>query len=492
MPGGYERLNARHSQPNERITFIKAIPGSTHDLALDYLQAVAAISLPIMRAHSLIVPVLEEYPPNREFIGRNFNGGEVIQLVLRATGTGHWMPLRSVMMVMMHELAHCKEMNHSRRFWGVRNDYAAELKALWRRDYTGEGVWGRGNRLASGERFNRLTWAGEDEMPEEMCGGMYRRRRERPERPKKPKRNYREEKERRNRRKFGINGQRLGEAERTTIEITGVDHFTLEISSGGRRPKPEKPAPKPRVAGSKRGRDLRAAAAQARFDALAREAEAEAEARAQHDSESEFDSDFSSSTDTDPYPSDYDERHSATARDLDGSQMRDAQGRDLIRVDPGDIDGDADADDGEDADAVAARLRDYRNELRELEGLFGKEVHPITLSDSDDDEDKDKDKPLRGIKRPPSSPEANRRRTAVKKEEEPSAFLDALPTENGCPVCTVYNEPKELVCVACGNVLRPEFVPGAWKCRRGECREGVYVNAGDQGRCGACGATRTR
>ncbi len=45
---------------------------------------------------------LEEYEPNPEFVGRNFNAGEVIQLVLKAR-SGHWLPFNYVQMVMMHE-----------------------------------------------------------------------------------------------------------------------------------------------------------------------------------------------------------------------------------------------------------------------------------------------------------------------------------------------------------------------------------------------------
>ena len=60
-------------------------------------------SVPIMREHHLSVMSLEEYEPNAEFIGRNFNAGEVIQLVLKARFTGHWLPFNYVQMVMMHE-----------------------------------------------------------------------------------------------------------------------------------------------------------------------------------------------------------------------------------------------------------------------------------------------------------------------------------------------------------------------------------------------------
>jgi hypothetical protein len=55
-----------------------------------------------MRDHHLSVMSLEEYEPNPEFVGRNFNAGEVIQLVLKAR-SGHWLPFNYVQMVMMHE-----------------------------------------------------------------------------------------------------------------------------------------------------------------------------------------------------------------------------------------------------------------------------------------------------------------------------------------------------------------------------------------------------
>lgn len=58
--------------------------------------------VPVMKDHSLSVMTLEEYEFNREFVGRNFNGGEVIQLVLRSR-SGRWLPFEYVQMVMMHE-----------------------------------------------------------------------------------------------------------------------------------------------------------------------------------------------------------------------------------------------------------------------------------------------------------------------------------------------------------------------------------------------------
>ena len=100
MPVGIERINAKRRQPNARITFIKPLPGATSAYAQDFLERIAAICEPIMKANYVSVMSLEEYEPNPEFAGRNFNAGEVIQLVLRARGTGQWLSFRSVQMVM--------------------------------------------------------------------------------------------------------------------------------------------------------------------------------------------------------------------------------------------------------------------------------------------------------------------------------------------------------------------------------------------------------
>lgn len=131
MPLGIERINARHQQPNSRIIFIKPLPGPTAAFAQDFLERIAAIVHPIMKANHLAITSLEEYEPNREFVGRNFNAGEVVQLVLRAPYSGHWLGFRSVQMVMIHELAHCAQMNHSAAFWKVRNGFAEERPATF-------------------------------------------------------------------------------------------------------------------------------------------------------------------------------------------------------------------------------------------------------------------------------------------------------------------------------------------------------------------------
>lgn len=116
------------------------------------------------------VPFAELYAANLS--GRNFNHGEVIQLVLRSPTTGRWLPFKFVQAVMMHELAHCKQMNHSKAFWAVKNRFSAEMSALWAKGYTGDGLWGRGVLLENGAFAHEQLGEGE-ELPEHMCGGSY-------------------------------------------------------------------------------------------------------------------------------------------------------------------------------------------------------------------------------------------------------------------------------------------------------------------------------
>ena len=58
---------------------------------------------------SLILQVnsLVEYEPNPEFAGRNWNAGEIIEIVLRRRD-GSFLPWNFILMVMCHEQAHIK------------------------------------------------------------------------------------------------------------------------------------------------------------------------------------------------------------------------------------------------------------------------------------------------------------------------------------------------------------------------------------------------
>lgn len=471
MPVGIQRLNARHQQPNSRVVFIKPLPGPTSAYAQDFLERIAAICHPIMKSHHLSIMTLEEYEPNREFVGRNFNAGEIIQLVLRAPYTGHWLPFRSVQMVMMHELAHCMQMNHSGAFWKVRNLYAGDLRELWGKGYTGDGLWGRGKTVLSAEYESFGNMEGEV-MAESLCGGTFRSRR-----GKKRKRKggdaiagasltYAERQQRRIRRKFGVNGVSLGDDVETRVKL-----------ENGKKPKG-----KPRVAGSARGRELRAAAALARF---AGQKDEDVKKEEEQGSDSETESDYE---DGGPKQEE--------ARDLDGSRLLDAKGNGMIKVCK-----------DEDRDDIHVK-----QEMRELQSLDDVAFHPPEPSIPSREADTTPPPrikteplpttptpilpPLQKLKPPlPQLPPPNPPALTLPTSSLPQPTINPAPLpphqtlNNSCPICTTISATSALVCIVCANVLDTSKVPG-WHCGSAACERSRYVNASDCGVCGICGGRR--
>ncbi|TGO41848.1 hypothetical protein BHYA_0015g00110 [Botrytis hyacinthi] len=475
MPLGWERINAKRTQPNNNIVFIKPLSGEDQTKSQEFLERIAAQCTPIMNKHHLAVASLEEYPPNLEFWGRNFNNGEVIQLVLKSPSTGRWLPFKFVQMVMMHELAHCKQMNHSGAFWKVRNEYSAEMKGLWERGYTGDGLWGQGVLLKDGAFMGDQLGEGEV-LPEHLCGGTFKSRRGGKKRKAKPKITYKEQKERRIRKKFGINGVALGEDVATKVAL---EKGKTNLS-------------KPKVAGSKRGRELRAAAALARFEVKKEEPDIKDEDLV---TDSEAESDVEDEIYIKPEPDD--------ALDLDGSRLVDRKGRGMVKV-------------CEDED------RDNEDAKREFEELRGMEsIERYFKPDSSS-------KVKRGSqeKATPNGPGSSKIEKPTKskniKTNNPTAKTPSIkprspiaivpetklqipplnsapprtkspsPSPSTCPICSLENPPHSLTCTICANVLRPKAVHDAWKCTSAVCRNGSYINAGDVAFCGACGERKAK
>jgi len=214
-------------------------------------------------------------------------------------------------MVMMHELAHCQQMNHSRNFWKARNKFADELRDLWTKGYTGDGLFGRGQDLYSGQYTEEAAPA-VDDSPEHLCGGVYRSgggKRGRKGGTNTSQLTYAEKKQRRIEKKFGKGGVSLG----------GDEDGRVKLENG------KKPKGKPRVAGSVRGRELRAAAALARFDTPGKDLQADSD-------------DDTTSEDG------YDEPAiKIEAKDGDGNKILNDKGKSFVKVcgdeDPEDDDG---------------------------------------------------------------------------------------------------------------------------------------------------------
>jgi hypothetical protein len=534
MPLGFERINERVKRPNDLINFIRPLPGRTQTFAQDFLERVAAISYPIMKRNHIAVMALEEYAWNPEFIGRNFNAGEVIQLVLRSK-SGAWLPFRHVQMVMMHELAHCKQMNHSKAFWGVRDAYAGELRGLWDKNYTGEGFWGRGKTVWSGEHTKNAMPTAAD-LPEHMCGGTFRRRRRKRKRASKdtPKVTYAERQQRRILKKFGTGGTALGDDEAARVKL----------EEGKKKAKG-----KPRVAGSARGRELRAAAALARFETTKTEEVKEEE-------ESDTDSDYD-------WPLTDDE----AVGDQGGNKVQDGNGHDMVRVceveDQDDVNVKREIEeligidsyipmappraDGchsnhqikhEDEDLPELTLTDApRNTPSEPKRIKVKQPpkkRPRQRPENDDESSTASEVDYlpeltfgRGLSKKvdhnasaftsqpalrPQSPakqekptkaasklsftavrepfDAKSLPTVAKKKKTKDEGEGASETQHICVCCSFVNESCAVVCVTCSNVLNTRAMPNHWRCQSLACRGGEYINMGDYGICQVCGAKK--
>lgn len=404
---------------------------------------------PIMKQHHLSVTSLEEFPPNREFVGRNFNAGEVIQLVLKSPSSGRWLPFRYVQMVMMHELAHCQQMNHSRAFWAVRNGFAAEMQDLWRKSYTGEGIWGRGAQLGTGEWEQNTITQGET-LPEHLCGGTYRSRRKR----KAPKLSYQEQKQRRIDKKFGKNGVTLGSDDDVKVKLEGG----------------KKKAGKPRVAGSARGRDLRAAAALARFQQIKAEEDTDIKDEIK-------DEDETASEDDEP-----------DALDWNGLRLVDAQGRGMVKV----------CEDEDGNDPAVKQEMDELFDVFQIDDVARPAAASTTATATPASANHVKSEAIRDRTslsttsaaavapkpNPKALPRPHKATTAISMQDIPPWPGTDNPL---CALCSFKNEKHSPTCAVCAHVLNPDSVPGSWKCKGSTCKNSLYVNSGDSAVCGVCG-----
>jgi len=391
-------------------------------------------------------------------------------------------------------------MNHGGAFWKVNNQFKDELRELWAKDYTGEGLWGRGQTLLSGE-YDVGRNAGHEAMPRNLCGGTFRssrRKRKRAEPGGQPKtETYAEAQQRRIAKKFGVHGTALG----------GDEDTRLQLEKG------VKVKGKPRVANSSRGRELRVAAAVARFGQQKEGADGEAKKR-------EDSGNGDASIESDDGEEYQEAEGKGAAFDLDGTRLRDARGHDMVRV-------------CEDVNQDDVNVKREIEELHDLEGITPEHVRrDSSLFES----------PPRG----PSSDKSPRKAISQKQrktsnpplfakpptQKTTSADLDASPKtkvstgspnhsdssvpgpggdmtwiapatglsnpkiepppdeDRFCPLCSMCNEVSSLVCIACSHVLDTKKVTRYWRCRSDQCKDSSYINAADVGLCGVCGSRR--
>ncbi|KAI9061300.1 WLM-domain-containing protein [Trametes sanguinea] len=172
------RLNEKEANPNPHINFItplKTDDAAAEEEARQLLRALAAQVRPIMKAEGFVVNSFEEYEHNRVFAGRNWNNGEVVELVLRDS-RGAFLPTSWLLSTLCHELAHIKHMNHGPAFQALWAKLRNEVRELQRRGYYGDGYWSSGTRLADSARLGSQGLEA-IELPEFMCGGAQSRAR---------------------------------------------------------------------------------------------------------------------------------------------------------------------------------------------------------------------------------------------------------------------------------------------------------------------------
>jgi DNA-dependent metalloprotease WSS1 len=343
-------------------------------------------------------------------------------------------------------------------------------------------------------------WGGEN-VPSELCGGTYRSRGKKRARKEL---SYQERKQRRIERKFGKNG----------VELGGDLEERVKLENG------KMAKGKPRVAGSARGRELRAAAALARFDKQVKREQQEEDVKKEEEL-------------TDSEGSDYEEDVKEEAVDIDGTKLRDRKGNAMVRV-----------CEGEDVDDIyVKREMDELQEIQEQSSRIESEevsesTTPVPPLESGQTWDPTASNPpsstgntlerfntsnatsnSKWISRfknrvPPNAP------AGTKIWRDGQTRRDTLPTnlqtpktpptdstttlitpstqsptilttkDTSCPLCTTINAPTTATCAACAHILDLDLVPNHWRCKSEVCKGTGYVNAGYCGRCGVCGGRR--
>ncbi|KAA1129001.1 hypothetical protein PGTUg99_021677 [Puccinia graminis f. sp. tritici] len=181
-----QRINAsQHEHPNPYINFIRVLGDQPADKlsrnknfanlesARIIMRAIAAQVVPLMKTHGMGLNSFNEYEWNSEFAGRNWNGGEIIELVLRRKD-GSFLPMGYLLTVMAHELAHIHHMNHGPQFQKLNLQLRKEIQQLQQKGYYGPGFWSSGQRLRDSAVLHGDAALNASDLPEYTCGGSQR------------------------------------------------------------------------------------------------------------------------------------------------------------------------------------------------------------------------------------------------------------------------------------------------------------------------------
>ena len=344
----------------------------------------------------------------------------------------------------MHELAHCMQMNHSAAFWKVRNQY--------------DGFWGHGKTVLS-EQYDNTGSMVPEVMPRTLCGGTFRSRgRKRKRKGGQREANnitYAERQQKRIAKKFGTNGAALGGDEEIRVKL----EHGLKVKA------------KPKVAGSARGRELRAAAALARFGQQKEEEITKSDVGAESGSETEDDYDNSDV--------------GVDALDQNGARILDGKGNGMVKV-------------CENEDQNDIHVKQELQELQELEDF--------QLRTTPNDAPCNQSGAPKASTSKVEAPRISKTVTTEKQittekpktsdsssrgvSNEPRLALEEVSKPLTCPICSMDNGPLAITCLACSHVLVTSKVHAYWNCKNDACSKTGYLNADDSTLCGICGARR--
>jgi hypothetical protein len=337
----------------------------------------------------------------------------------------------------------------------------------------------------------------EGDVPEHLCGGTYRRKGRKRKRggqtgsqgEDKPKLTYAERQQRRIAKKFGIHGE--GSALGDDEMIRGA----LESASGKRH------AGKPRVANSKRGRELRAQAALARFGAAKSESvKEEPEVKPEPYIKQEPEG---SETDSDWDDAEFDGSQSVGETDMIkvcGDEGEDEDGahnemddlRKMSQKPQGDIEGIDPKNSRLDITAATATAAPTQDGTNPAEDHVDSETESETGGAGSTTTQPNETTTLAYTNALPQATSPARSNDSIEAEQASTAQTTSLGQPGTCPICSLVNDPSSPTCMACSNVLQPSLMPDHWRCKSEACQGSSYINAGDAGRCGVCGAQKPK
>ncbi|KAI0331880.1 WLM-domain-containing protein [Cubamyces sp. BRFM 1775] len=402
------RLNEKEANPNPHVNFITPLKIDDHaaeEEARQLLRALAAQVRPIMKAEGFVVNSLEEYEYNRVFLGRNWNNGEVVELVLRDS-MGHFLPAPCLLSTLCHEVdLRVQHMNHGPAFQALWKKLQNKVRELQSKGYYGDGYWSSGTRLADSARVGGQGLdAGE--LPEFMCGGAQSRAR--PSASRRRRRN--------NAGSQTVKRRKAGSRVTAQGTFKGAGRALNEDVSDGEAKKAGTGFRK--KAASKRAREERALAAERRLRALQGKGYAGDAAEPSQDSEGEDDDDV------EDVPEDDQARRHAMLESMDQS----------------DLEG----------------LRTSKQ--RFLTEFFSPQLASSSTSS-----------PPAAAADTPKSARSVPSRSQIPAGDPPPRLSLATPHADpedstgqwSCQVCTLLNEPQHLACAACATPRGQETWAGS-------------------------------